>query len=342
MNTASECHRQIKQAKSIAIITHIRPDTDAIASSLALKEIILNNYFRKSVHVFIDENEIGESNKALVSGNDLMNQPLTNYDLAITVDCANIDLLGKFGDIFDKAQNTINIDHHATNTNFAQTNYVQNLASATEVLHHLFEDELKQNFTKRIYKLVYAGIVTDTNNEKNNMSSDTYELIASLKDKGIETEKIRDYYFNNESMAKKKLLSNCLENIVFDDYGRLALMRISRYDMLVTGATDEDTLGLVDEALTLQGVQVAIMIISFGERSYKVSLRSRANSNIDVSKIAQHFNGGGHQKMAAFTFEGNFSEIINNLFVECRKELDLNADLEEQNIFEDENTTKQK
>ena len=52
MNTASDCHRQIRQAKSIAIITHTRPDTDAIASSLALKEIILNNYFRKSVHIF--------------------------------------------------------------------------------------------------------------------------------------------------------------------------------------------------------------------------------------------------------------------------------------------------
>lgn len=340
MNTASDCHRQIRQAKSIAIITHTRPDTDAIASSLALKEIILNNYFGKSVHIFIDENEIGESNKALISDNDLMNHPLTNYDLVIIVDCANIDLLGKFGDIFDKSQNTINIDHHATNTDFAQINYVHNFASATEVLHHLFENELKLKLTKRIYKLIYAGIVTDTNNEKQNMNSTTYELIAFLKENGIETEKIRDFYFNNESMAKKKLLSNCLENIVFDDYGRLALMRISRYDMLLTGATDEDTLGLVDEALTLQGVQVAIMIISLGDRSYKVSLRSRANSKIDVSKIAQKFNGGGHQKMAAFTYEGNLSEILNNLFDECRNEMDLYTEEIEQNIFEDENVKK--
>lgn len=337
MNTASDCNRQIKKAKNIAIITHTRPDTDAIASSLTLKEIILNNYFGKSVHVFIDENEIGEINKALISDNDFLNSKSNiNYDLAIAVDCANIDLLGKFVDVFNNAQNTINIDHHATNTDFAEYNYVYNFASATEVVFNLFENELNCNLTKRIYKLIYAGIVTDTNNEKQNMYSSTYELIAKLKDK-IEVEKIKEFYFNNDSMAKKKLLSNCIENIKFDDYGRLALMRISRYDMMLTGATDDDTLGLVDEALTLQGVQIGIMLISIGEKSYKISLRSRANSSIDVAKIAQKFGGGGHQKMAAFIFEGNLSDVLSNLFDECRNEISLYENEPQEDIFEEEN-----
>lgn len=325
--------KQISNAKRIAIIAHKFPDADAIGSTLALKRLIMQNLDngknQYKIDMFIDCDEFDDKYKPLIGSQKINEQRFRKYDLAIALDSSSIERLGKFDKIFKKASDTLNIDHHKTNTKFAKNNIVACKCSSTcELLHVLFLKSQNWKCTPDIYSLLYSGIITDTNNLTQNIGINTLNTVTDITYRGladnVNLEQIRDHFFKSNTPEQLSLLTRALDSINFHCNGQIATMKINKTDFAETNTSQDDTLGIVDYATRLQGIKIGILFIKQEDNSYYVSLRSK--EGIDVGSIAKAMNGGGHQNIAAFstTPKQSLTEVKDELFDLCKKEIKRN------------------
>ena len=349
MNTHSNCSTEeieslFKNKQNIAIIAHSYPDADALASLVILKNRLENCFSHcdkpKKVDIFADVVEIDQLYTPILKNDNLNEQNvLGKYDLAIGVDCTDVARFGIFKHIFENAGETLNIDHHETNTFFADYNLVVKTSSTCELLY-LLMTKMKVEMPASLCKLVYAGIITDTNNlTQGNVNDKTYAIINKLIRNGVELEKVQEYFFKSNSLSKMKLLERAIHSLKFAADGKLAIMKLNKTDYIECDANpDTDTLGLVDYAISLKDVKIAMMILKQEDNSYYVSLRSKGQ--INVGQIARQFGGGGHEQMAAFhanaitDFKDDFIKICNEKFEELNEQGD-----EKNNLFFDDPTS---
>ena len=333
LNSSKRYIQQIINAKTIAIIGHEAPDADAICSAIALKRLIKQNLEDDSrkytIDIFFDKDEIDDKYKPLIGNQKYNEQNVLKYDLAISLDCASRHRLGVYDKIFRRSKDSLNIDHHGTNEKFAKNNIVSAKCSSTcELIYFLFIRAEKWNYTSDIYSLIYAGIITDTNNLSQNIGINTLSIVSEIMQKsmldGVTLEKIRDYFFKSNTREQLSLLSKALESLSFYCNGEIATMKINKQDFAETDTTQDDTLGIVDYAIKLQGVKIGILFIKQDDNTYYVSMRSK--ENINVGEIAKQMHGGGHQNIAAFstTEDQSLTEVKNELFDLCKKQLLIN------------------
>lgn len=306
--------RLIEDAYNIAIISHINPDADALGSSLALKHMIEENYDLKSVDAFFD-GELGELYKPLLRGESFNPHPLSEYDLAIVLDCPKLKRTGQYVDIIENAPHIINIDHHEANTKFGEVNYVTpNISSTCEMLYLLAKKfDIKLN--DLIAKQLFQGIITDTNCFTSGTSSDlTHKIVGELmRDFNFDSNKIKDYYFKNNSRAKTQLLASAIQSMKFYNNNRITTMNIDYPTFAKFNASFDDTLGIIESGINVKGTEASAIFVENKPNELYCSLRSRGNVN--VGEIARQFGGGGNEKLAAFQTEKNI-QIIEQELVE--------------------------
>lgn len=300
----------IKHAETIAIAGHVRPDGDCVGSCLGLYNYLAEVYPEKKTDVYLETvpaafaflQNVGQVRTE--AGED------TVYDLFIALDCGSEDRLGFASELFSAAEITVNIDHHISNTNFAQHNHVEGGASsASEVLWGFLEE---QRITKAAAECLYLGIVHDTGVFKHsNTSKKTMEIAGSLLEKGISASQIIDDSFYRKTYLQNQLLGRCLlESILLLD-GKIIFSAVSQKLMQLYGAVPSDMDGIIDQLRVTEGVEVAILLREEGVQCHKVSMRS--NGKVDVSKICCLFGGGGHKMAAGCSMNGSIHDVINNL-----------------------------
>lgn len=311
----------ITKANRIAITGHIRPDGDCIGSCLALYQYIMENYNltkKKRVDVYLDA--ISDSFNFLSGANQIHveRDSTIEYDLMISLDCGSIDRLGESEHIFHNAKETMNIDHHISNTSFAKYNYVEPDASSTcEVLCGIFDEN---KISIDVASALYTGIVHDTGVFKHsNTSRRTMELAGMLLSKGVNNSKIIDESFYQKTYVQNQILGRCLLESIFVLNQKVIVSCVTRRQMDFYQASSYDLDGIIDQLRVTKGVEVAILIHETGEGEYKVSLRS--NGDVNVSKIATYFGGGGHIKAAGCSMKGNSHDVINNLTLHIENQL---------------------
>jgi phosphoesterase RecJ-like protein len=305
----------LESSKKIAIFSHTSPDADAICSSLALKNIIEASFKNenKIIDIFIDMGDgVPALYEPIVGDNPISNRRVKQYDLAISLDCPQTNRFLKYENIFLNAKNTVNIDHHETNTNFAQHNFVVSRASSTGEILYQFAKVLNLNLTPQACKHIFTCILTDTVClTQNNVSKLTYKVLAELSGVDFDQDEVKNHFFKNNTKAKTFLLQKALSSIRFYEDDKVAIMRITQKDMEKFEATQEDTLGIVEHANNIEGVVTAAIIIETEPQKCYVSLRGKGD--IKVNEIAKAFNGGGHTNMAAFQFVGEVKELQTEL-----------------------------
>lgn len=343
--------QKIQQSKSIAILGHITPDADAFGSAMALREIIRKYYQspldgkkqRKKIDIFLDCDKFPESFKMFLP-NDLQKlrfinpeNPKPKYDLAIAVDCLNADRLGKYKSVFENAKTKANIDHHASNTRFADFNFIAKTSSTCEAIYYLFIANKSLETSKYLLSLLYSGIITDTYNLKDNADGiSTEKALSYIKQKvGIPLlTKIRENFFANNSPAKDELnaLAYNKKNRRYFADGKVCLIMLDKKSFKKAGATLEDAEGIVDDALYRKGVLISGIILEKDKNSVCVKLRGK--QGIDVSKIATIFGGGGHPNKAAFQTTANPKTILYKLAQECGDYVKNQSEFTEENFSE--------
>lgn len=308
----------LENIKSVAIAGHIRPDGDCIGSCMGLYHYIKDNYPEVDIRVFLEEIS---SNFMYIKDVCVVEHEVTqDYapDLFISIDCGDRERLGFAGELLDRAADSLNIDHHISNTNFAKENWVRADASAAcEILCDIFEEE-RIGYDTAI--ALYTGIIHDSGVLKySNTSRNTLNAAGMLIDKGIPfTDIINDSFYQKTYVQNQILGRALLESIMFYD-GKCIFSEISKKDMDFYGVTSADLDGIVNQLLITEGVEVAIFMYETGVQEHKVSMRS--NKYIDVRKVAQSFGGGGHIRAAGCTMHGKIHDVINSLSGEIANQM---------------------
>ena len=308
----------IQEAGSVAILGHVHPDGDCAGSTLGLWNYLRREYPQVHAVVYLEEMS---PKFAYMSGFEKIRHYVDEetYDLCVCLDCGSEDRLGAFDVYLKRAKKSLSLDHHVTNTRYAQVNLVaDDASSACEVLYEQLRPEAVD---RTVAECLYTGIVHDTGVFKFSCTSArTMEIAGKLMEKGINFGEIIDGSFYRKSYVQNQILGRALlESIVFMD-GKCIFSAIKKKDMDFYGVTSKDLDGIIDQLRLTDGVECAMFLYETGAQQYKVSLRSI--NKVDVSKIAAYFGGGGHIRAAGCTMNGSIHDVINNLAGHIAKELE--------------------
>ena len=306
----------IENAKNIAITGHVSPDGDCTGSTLALYNYITENFEGKQVRVCLEK----PSKKfSYMNGFDLISEdPFLQADLLVSLDASDRERLGSRGVMLDTAKESICIDHHVTNTNFAKFNIVEDFRSSTcELLYTLLDyDKISVNTAV----CLYTGIVHDSGVFKyQSTTRQTMEIAGALIDKGFDFTKIIDDTYFKKDFNATKLLGLVLTNakLIFDGKCCYGLLDYDTWTGYIDDKKKMD--GIIDNLRNIDGVEIALFMYETAKDEHKVSLRS---INADVSAIATALGGGGHMRAAGATVYGKADELLENTILPMiKKEL---------------------
>src|SRR3989338_2309011 len=309
----------IRKNKTFLITTHINPEADAIGSELAFSRL-----FKKldKERYIINESQIPEECKFLpgIGTIKIFPRRLGEFDCMVFLDCSEISRAGKAGELFNPEKNSLNIDHHISNTRFTKVNWVIPHASLTcEMVHQLYR-ELKIEIDADAALMLYSGMMVDTGSFRyNNEIGRSYRIAASLIEKGVSPRFVYNRLFENSKFADIKLLSGVLSTIRHDASGRIAWADISR-KILKSRFTAID---LAETALSIMraiaGVELAIIFKEVKDQKGKIRLNFRSQSKFDCNRLACGFGGGGHKNASGATVSGDLIEIKNKVIRQARK-----------------------
>lgn len=311
-NSLAEIGGVLKNARCILISCHIRPDGDALGSGFALCRALLNA--GKKAYMLCDD--VIPERLNILSGMDTYYTELPvnikEVDLFVTVDCADVTRLGKFATDFAGFKGkTLCIDHHISNSAFAQYNYVKPDSTATcEIMPDVFKSAGLE-ITREIADLLAMGLLTDSGNfSHQDVSANTFAVASLLKEKGADICNIGYNMFTRQSKARAMLYKRALNSMRFALEDKLVFITVTQKDFEETGTDKSHTEGFVDYPLSIDGVEVAASIMEVKKNQYKISLRSRS---VDVNAVAVKFGGGGHVLASGCMLTCEYEEVIDRI-----------------------------
>lgn len=309
-NTFEEIIEKLNAAKHIAIFCHARPDGDALGAGLALC-LALENTGKKA---YMCCEDLPPEKFMFVPSIKKVLQELPNldYDVLISVDCADVTRMGVFSKHYIKfKKTTINIDHHISNDSYAKLNYVDERPACCEIITELL---IKAGYeiNKEIANLLMIGLVTDTGNfSHQDVTENTFKAAAQLRAKCADVNSIYYNLFARQTKARALLYGRVMNKIRFALDEKLAFIIITEKDMTELGADKSLTEGFVDFPLSIDGVEVSAALLENKKAQYKVSLRSKGKVNVNA--VATTFGGGGHILASGCMLFGEVDEVIERL-----------------------------
>lgn len=299
---------EINKANKIVILTHENPDGDAVGSSLAMKLAL--KQLGKEADIIMPEHP--KEFDFLPGICDLKkDSEITNYDLAIALDCGSVKQLNGFANYFDNAKVKVTIDHHSSNSMFADYNYVDQDAPACAQLLLVVFGYFKIDVTKEIGTCILSGIITDTGGFRyDSVTSETFRFVADLCEKGINVSKIYQQVLSTKTRSKFELHRIAQNRLEFLEDGKIAFTYITKQDEENVGAKNGDQNGIAELGRDVEGVEISIFIRET-DKGMRASLRSK--TYVNVAEIAVMFGGGGHVHAAACTIQGSLEHAKQQL-----------------------------
>lgn len=302
-------------AKNILIVSHVRPDGDAIGSVLGLGLAL--QAVGKTVQMVLSDG-VPASFRHLPGSEQVKKQPQSVYDLFITVDCADF---GRIGKQFETARKPhINIDHHITNEQFGELNLVepQAVATAAVLTDHLPRWGLE--ISREVAANLATGLVTDTLGFRtSNVTPAALRQAALLMETGIDLPELYNRSLVRRSYAAAKYWGAGLSSLTTLDGIVYGTLRDS--DRKNAGYGGNDDADLINIISTIEDHAVGMVFVEQHD-SVKVSWRA-LQPGLDVSRVAKSFGGGGHQAAAGADIAGKLEEIQPRVLAATREMLKL-------------------
>ena len=290
----------LRNAKTVAVFGHVRPDGDCIGSALGLYNYIRDNYPAIAPAVFVEH--FPESYK-LLNGADrtLPEYDNRDVDLAFLLDTPSFERTGAKGsECLRTAKFTCNIDHHISNPqNLCSVNIVEPEASSTsEVLYFQLN---KDKVSKTAANCLYFGIVHDTGAFKFSCTGKrTMTAVGDFIDKGCDFARIVNETYYTRTYKETQVTGYVMENCKLGLCGKVVYAHITPSEMEKFGVLPVEMGTVIDTLREVGGTEVAVFLYPI-DGKYKISLRS--NYVVDVNKIAGEFGGGGHIRAAGAATE---------------------------------------
>ena len=285
---------KIQNAHSVAIIPHINEDADALGSCFAFASIMRR--MGKEAVVYVSE--VPEKRIEFIGEDYVIYNPeeVYSHDLCACIDCGDLKRIGDRVKLFNECENTINIDHHFTNTNFAQANYVDaKAAAAGEILCMLFK-EMCVEITNDEAASLFGAICSDTGSFKySNVTPRTMRIAAELLEHDFDHADIARRLFDCESEKSALMRAEVTQAIHSYLGGLIRVVTVGddiyeKYDIAV-----KDAPNFVDIPRCIDGTEVAVCI---KPQNGQIRVNLRSNNYFDVSETAVKFGGGGHVRAA--------------------------------------------
>jgi len=306
--------RCLKNSDHILVATHTHPDGDAIGSLIAMGLCLEG--LNKKITLY-NESPIPAVYRFLPATNRVVrNIKNENCDLAVILDCGDLQRIGKAVSAVRQIPVIVNIDHHVTNTRFGHFQLIDTLACATtEIIYRLIK-KMNIPFDKAIATSIYTGILTDTGSFRfSNTNRAAFSICQEMVGLGVDPYSIAQHVYGTYSLGRIKLLNLALDSIEISDNGKLSMMTLTQDMFNETHTQAEDVDGLINYAKRIEDIKVAALILEHGNSKKKLNafnrfhISLRSNGSVDVAAIAASFGGGGHFSAAGFSIESTLSDI---------------------------------
>lgn len=314
MDHLEQVLHHIKEHKHFLVTSHTRPDGDAVGSSLAMAQVL--HKLGKTAEVVLGD-AVPVIYKPLPQADTIVHASHVNgdYDAAIILECDSLvrtRLQGLDG------QFLISIDHHASSKPFANVNWIDPSACAVAELVYRLACAAEVKITPEIATCLYAAVLTDTGSFCfSPTNAQTFELAKSLVEHGADPARIAQSIYFSTPTSKMRLLGAALSSLRRE--GAMTWMCVTRQDMDRCGALDEDCEGLVNYALSIAGVEVAVFFREIAADRVRVSIRSKGAVN--VADLAEKFGGGGHECASGFSTPGPLNAAEQLVLGELRRKV---------------------
>lgn len=292
----------LKEARTVCIVGHIRPDGDCIGSELGLAMALEN----AGKEVTVWNEDVVPDKLRFLDPNRRVKKPTSGgeFDVVVATDCAAFERLGRCADHIGARKSFINIDHHASNTKYADLNWVSPREPSTGELIFDLCQWAGWKITEPIANCLFTAVSTDTGSfQYPSTTPDTLVTAAHLVERGADLGRICQEVYQSFPLSRIKLLRHVYSKFRLTHGDRTAYFWLRQRDYTRAGARTEESEGLIDHIRAIEGVEVALVFEEAGEDLTRVSWRSKS-SRIDVAAIAQRFGGGGHKAAAGARISG--------------------------------------
>ncbi|MEW5951528.1 MAG: bifunctional oligoribonuclease/PAP phosphatase NrnA [Elusimicrobiota bacterium] len=272
---------------------HLNPDGDAIGSMLAFYSLLK----RLGKKVFLFSQDPIPSNLFFLDGIKKIKRVLPSRIpkncTAVLFECSVPKRAGDIEKFLAECSKVVNIDHHKTAQLYGDINILDGSSSSTaEIIYRFFYD-IKLKINKNEAACLYTGIVTDTGRFHFPATSPrTHEIAALLLQEKFDFSKINDIIYATKPYPSLKLLGRALESLKLLNKGKIAVMTLKLSDFKEFSARAEHTENIINYAMMIPGVKACVL---FKEEETRVTATFRSKDEIDVSKVASFFGGGGHK-----------------------------------------------
>jgi len=298
----------IRRHQSFVLLSHVRPDGDAIGSQLALGFAL--EAAGKRVRL-INEDGLPE-NLAFLPGSHRIETPPADpvdAEVVIALDTATKPRLGEAAlHAASAATLWLNIDHHISNPRYGDFNYIDSTSPATgQILYDLIT-ALDLPFPDETRDAIYVAVSTDTGSfQYPSTTSKTYELGADLIRRGLDVGKINELTYDSHPFRRVQLMRALLNTLECSEDGLIAHWEMRDKLRTDLALKPEDSEGLIDYIRAIRGVMVAVFFEELPDGKIRISMRSK-DRRIDVCKIGMEFGGGGHALAAGIRMPGPLEE----------------------------------
>ncbi len=302
--------QEIRGRRRFVVTSHARPDGDGIGSALACGQIL--RVMGKDAEVVMHDGVPRIYQNLPFADRVVQADVVPSNDAVIMLECDSIRraLLEGLERCF-----LINIDHHASGRNFAHINWIDSTVMATAELVFRLARLACVPVDRDIATCLYTGLMTDTGSFMfEGTNEHTFTVARELVLAGADPALCARHIYFGHSTAKLRLLGAALSNLRRDD--ALAWIWVTQEQMQRFEAREEDCEGLVNYALSMADVQVAIFLRELPDRRYRVSLRSKGDVN--VSSVAEHFGGGGHKCASGCSMDGPLEVAVSRIVERLR------------------------
>jgi phosphoesterase RecJ-like protein len=302
--TRAQVAEAIRQRQRFLVVSHARPDGDAIGSSLAMAYAL--RHLGKTVRVLSHDAAPppflvfpGVPEIEIVTAVD------AGSDAVIVMECGDVKRPGIDG--IERGY-VINVDHHPGNGRFGALNWLDLSAAACGEMVFDLVRELGVPLTYEIALHVYIAILTDTGSfHYSNITPRTFDICRQCMDAGVDPPAVSRAIFDNNNLGRLKLFGAVLSRMRLDATSRIATLFVDQQLARDCGGTYEDTEGLINLPLTVKEIRAVVFFKEVGPGDWRVSMRSKGD--IDINAIAREFGGGGHKNASGCSARGELTAL---------------------------------
>lgn len=312
-----EMRTYLKKGQEVALLVHEKPDGDCIGSALALGLFLQEKGLKPILYLPAPLSPLfsflpGQEMIRVVSSCTM------SQEMVIAVDCADEH---RWDYNVSEQCTLLNIDHHISNNLFGKVNLVDSRAAATgEIIYRIISEE-GGTVTPEIATCLFVALSTDTGSFRySNVTAETFRIAGQLVQAGADLDLIRRELYDKRPLTELLTMKEAMGALSFEAEGRIVYTVLANEVLQQKNLLDPDTDGLIGILRSTEGVELALLFKEIEPQLVKISLRSK--SYLDVNKLAQKFQGGGHPRAGGCTIKGQLADVMEQVLTAAKLAID--------------------